>query len=200
MSQRRVVYRLHGLKSEEAREWLQLAKACREAQNFSVATDAVLHARSLGAKTAVIAHAKLLYSDNQVHVVRHAVSSGLVWSMGCCVVLCCVVLCCVARCVVLRVVLCCALCCVVLCCVVLRVVLCCVVLSCALLDWVSVGDLAQIQRSLKMVDVDESSVAAIMRKPMTKEDRRLLADRCAHLLPRPLIRVLNVCRVSVVVL
>ena len=66
LSQRRVVYRVHGLKVEEAREWLLIAKACREARNFSVATDAVLHATALGAKAALVDHAKLLYFDNQV--------------------------------------------------------------------------------------------------------------------------------------
>ena len=66
LATRRVIYREHGLVRECAKEWLGLAKACRQVRNFSVATEAVLSAAGLGAPTAVVEHAKLLYADNQV--------------------------------------------------------------------------------------------------------------------------------------
>ncbi len=66
LSQRRVVYRLHNLAHEEAREWLVVSKACREAGNYSVAMDAVLNATALGSKKALIHHARLLYAQGQV--------------------------------------------------------------------------------------------------------------------------------------
>ncbi len=63
-----MVYRLHSLRSEEAREWLLVSKSARDSKNFSMASDAVLHATALGESSALIHHAKLLFADRQVRV------------------------------------------------------------------------------------------------------------------------------------
>ncbi len=65
-----MVYRLNGLREEEAREWLVVSKACRNARNFPTASDAVLHADRLGAKASLIHHARLLYLEGQVRGAR----------------------------------------------------------------------------------------------------------------------------------